>query len=98
LLSPLAVRLLWLRDLARREPDRPAHEVLEADLLALVAAQAGQAPTQLTTGSFWKVVAQTGGYLGRRGDGPPGWKTLWKGWLRVQTLLEGVHLGAQLRL
>jgi hypothetical protein len=98
LLSPLAVRLLCLRDLARREPERPAHEVLDADLLALVAAQAGQSPTLMTAGAFWKAVAQLGGYLARRGDGPPGWKTLWQGWLRVQTLLEGVHLGAQLRL
>jgi hypothetical protein len=63
-----------------------------------VAAQAGQAPTRMKTGAFWKAVAQLGGYLGRQGDGPPGWKTLWRGWLRVQTLLEGVHLGAQLRL
>ena len=97
-LSPLAVRLLHLRDLARREPDRPAHEVLEADLLTVVAAQVGQAPTLMTTGAFWQAVAQQGGFLARRSDGPPGWKTLWKGWLRVQTLLEGVHLGAQLRL
>ena len=97
-LSPLAVRLLCLRDLARQEPERPAHEVLDPDLLAIVAAQAGQAPTRMTTGAFWKAVAQLGGYLARRSDGPPGWKTLWKGWLRVHTLLEGVHLGAQLRL
>ena len=98
LLSPLAVRLLYLRDLARCEPERPAHEVLDADLLAIVAAQSGQSPTRMTTGAFWKAVAQMGGYLARRGDGPPGWKTLWQGWLRVQTLLEGAHLAAQLRL
>jgi hypothetical protein len=98
LLSPLAVRLLCLRDLARREPDRPACEVLDADLLAVVAAQVGQSPTWMTTGAFWKAVAQMGGYLARQGDGPPGWKTLWRGWLRVQTLLAGVHLAVQLRL
>ncbi len=97
-LSPLAVRLLHLRDLARREPERPAHEVLDADLLAIVAAYSNQAPGQMTTGAFWKAVAQMGGYLARRGDGPPGWKTLWKGWLRVQTLLDGVHLAFHLRL
>jgi hypothetical protein len=98
LLSPLAVRLLLLRDLARREPERPAHEVLDADLLAIVAAQTDQAPTQMTTGAVWKAIAQMGGYLARRDDGPPGWKTVWKGWLRVQTLLEGVHLAGHLRL
>jgi len=98
LLSPLAVRLLQLRDLSRREPERPAPEVLEADVLAVVAAQTGQTPAQMTMGAFWKAVAQMGGYLARQGDGPPGWKTLWKGWLRAQTLLEGVHLAFHLRL
>ena len=98
LLSPLAVRLLQLRDLSRREPECPAHQTIEADLLAVVAAQTGQSPARMTTGAFWKAVAQLGGYLARRGDGPPGWKTLWKGWLRIQTLLEGVHLAAHLRL
>ena len=75
--SPPAVRLLHLRDLARREPMRPECLVLEAECSA---------------------VAQMGGYLARHGDGPPGRKTLWKGWLRVQTLLEGFHLAAHLRL
>ena len=97
-LSPLAVRLLQLRDLARREPERPAREVVDADLLAIVAAQTNQSPTEMTTHTFWKAVAQMGGYLARHGDGPPGWKTLWKGWLRVQALLEGVHLAFHLRL
>ena len=98
LLSPLAVRLLQLRACARREPERPAREVLDTDLLVMVAAQAGQAPALMTTGAFWKAVAQMGGYLARHGDGPPAWKTLWRGWLRVQTLLEGVHLASHLRL
>lgn len=97
-LSLLAVRLLCLRDLARRTPEQPAHEVLDPELLAIVAAQTAQPPTAMTTGAFWQAVAQMGGYLARRGDGPPGWKTLWRGWLRVQTLLEGVHLAVQLRL
>ena len=97
-LSPLAVRLLQLRDLARREPEQPAREVLDVDVLTIFAMQTGQSPTTMTTQAFCKAVAQMGGYLARRGDGPPGWKTLWKGWLRVQTLLEGVHLAFHLRL
>jgi Transposase DNA-binding len=98
LLSPLAVRLLQLRDLSRREPERLAQEVLDPDLLAVVAAQAGLAPASMTTQIFWKSVAQMGGYLARQSDGPPGWKTLWRGWLRLQTLFEGIHLASHLRL
>ncbi len=96
LLSPLAVRLLQLRDLSRREPERPAYEIVQADLLAVVATQTGCSPTSMTMATFWQTVARMGGYLARRRDGPPGWKTLWAGWLRAQTLLEGVHLASQL--
>jgi hypothetical protein len=98
LLSPVAVRLLQLRDLSRREPDRPAQQVVDADLLAVVATQTGSSPASMTTTTFWQAIARMGGYLARRHDGPPGWKTLWAGWLRAQTLLEGAHLVTQLRL
>jgi hypothetical protein len=63
LLSPLAVRLVQLRDLARRDPELPAQEVLEADVLAVVAAQTARTPAQMTMGAFWKAVAQRGGYV-----------------------------------
>jgi hypothetical protein len=98
LLSPVAVRLLQLRDLARSEPEQLACERIEADLLTVVAAQAKLDPSSMTVEVFWKEVARLGGYLTRRRDGPPGWKTLWTGWLRVQTLLEGFHLASHLLL
>jgi hypothetical protein len=41
-------------------------------------------------------IARLGGYLDRKSDGPPGWQTLWKGWMRVMDVLEGVHLAALL--
>lgn len=70
LLSPLAVRLLQVRDLSRRDQERPAHQVLEADVLAVVAAQASQTPAQMTMGALWKAVAQMGGYLAREARWP----------------------------
>jgi hypothetical protein len=92
LLSPLAVRLLQLRDPARRDPECPANAPLNADLLTIVAAQTDQAPALMTTGAdlaspwhTWVVIWP------EKRDGPPAWKTLWKGWLRAQMLLEGVH-------
>jgi hypothetical protein len=98
LLSPVAVRLVQLRDLSRRTPDCPASQAVEAEALALIAARTEQPPSTLTVGAFWTEVARMGGYLARSGDGPPGWKTLWRGWLQLQTLLEGVHLAFHLRL
>ena len=98
LLSPLAVRLLQIRAAARADPGRPAQEVIEPLLLAVVAQRSGQAPATMTVGTFWREVARLGGYLARTHDGPPGWRTLWKGWLALQPFLEGIRFASQLRL
>ncbi len=92
LLSPMA------RALAREDPERPANEVIEPLMLAVLAQRSGHAPASMTVGTFWTEVARLGGYLARSHDGPPGWRTIWKGWLSLQTLLEGVHLAFHLRL
>ncbi len=97
-MSPLAVRWLQVRACAREEPDRPAHEVIEPLMLAVLAEHSGGSPLSMTLGTFWIEVARMGGYLARRHDGPPGWRTIWKGWLSLQTLLEGAHLALHLRL
>ena len=97
-LAPLAIRLLQWRSIARQEPERLAREVFPPTMVKVVAHLARVSPDQLTTRGCWHRIAQAGGYLGRKGDGEPGWKTLWKGWLSIQTLLEGVHLASQLSL
>jgi Transposase DNA-binding/Transposase Tn5 dimerisation domain len=98
LLSPLAVRLLQIRATARANPERLAQEVIEPLLLAVVAQRSGHAPATMTVGTFCREVARLGGYLARTHDGPPGWRTLWKGWLVLQPFLEGVRFASQLRL
>jgi hypothetical protein len=95
-LALIAVRLLQLRQLARLEPDRLASDALPGDLVRVVAHLADVPLETLTLGTFWRTVARQGGHQGRKGDGPPGWKTLWRGWLDIQLLLEGVHLASRL--
>ncbi len=97
-LSPIAVRLVQLRDVARRTPEAAALPSVEPAAVALIAASLALPTEQVTVAQFWKEVARLGGYLGRRRDGPPGWKTLWQGWVHLQAMLEGVHLAAHLRL
>ena len=46
---------------------------------------------------FWRGVAQLGGFLGRKGDGEPGWQSLWRGWQELQLLLQGVELAQALQ-
>ena len=98
LLAPTAVRLLQLRAAARDAPERRASEILPRDLVQVVALLAKLPAASLTAQQCWFTIARYGGYLRRRSGGPPGWKTLWKGWFYVQTLLEGVHLAARLSL
>lgn len=98
LLAPTAVRLLQLRAVARETPERLASEILPTDLVQVVALLAKVKVAALTAQQCWYAIARCGGYLRRRNSGPPGWKTLWKGWVYVQTLLEGVHLATRLSL
>jgi hypothetical protein len=95
-LAPVAVQLVQVRELARLEEERKAAEVLPAEVVEVVAAVGGEKAERLTVGRCWRLIAQQGGYLGRKGDGPPGWKTLWRGWMYIQTLLEGIHLSRRL--
>lgn len=89
--APVAVRLLQLRALARTQSAQPATTVLPADVVAVVAAKTGTTAAGMTADTGWRLLARLGGHQGRRRDGPPGWLTVWRGWLQVQTLVEGVH-------
>jgi len=94
LLSPMAVRLLQLRAVARLTPEQPASQTMPDEVVQVVAYLAKVPTTELTTQQCWYTIAGQGGYLGRRGDGPPGWKTLWYGWFHLQTLLQGIRLAS----
>jgi hypothetical protein len=49
----------------------------------------------LTAHDLWRTIASFGSYLNRKEDGPPGWQTFWKGWLYLQTVLQGVRLAVR---
>jgi hypothetical protein len=50
----------------------------------------------LESWDYLREIAKLGGFLGRKGDGEPGWQTIWKGWNRLQDIAIGLELGAQL--
>jgi len=93
ILTPTAMRLLWLRQIAQTAPDTPATDVISKDVIQVVLHLDKRPTATLTAQDLWHTIARFGGYLDRKSDPPPGWQTLWHGWIRVQTVLEGVYIG-----
>lgn len=95
LYSGIAVRIVALRDLARREPDVPCTRVLTADeWQALAAHIQGRVPARPPTlAQAVKWIARLGGHLGRKCDGPPGVRVLWRGWRDLEILTRGFRAG-----
>jgi hypothetical protein len=91
-LSAVATTLLRLRDAARAADadTRRATEVVDSKYVEVLAAhygsRVGPRPSVLT---FYKHVARLGGHQNRKGDGFPGWITLWRGWMRLQSMVDG---------
>ncbi len=89
---PLAVRLLQLRQAVREHPDVLAETLIDPWMVQILQRKQGRAGVRLTLGAFWQGVARLGGFQGRRRDGAPGWRTIWRGWHQLSDLTEGARL------
>jgi hypothetical protein len=97
LLSVVAVALLNLRDLSRREgaKGRPAAEVVAAEYVGVVSGWRYGERRPLTVEEFFRALARLGGHQGRTGDGDPGWLVLWRGWMKLQLMVAGARAAAR---
>jgi hypothetical protein len=98
LYAGVAVRILRLRDLARREPLASCLEVLteeEWQVLYVHATGESVSPSTAvpTVLEVTKWLGRLGGHLGRKGDGLPGVRTLWRGWRDLSLLVAGYRAG-----
>jgi len=87
-----AVRLLQLRDVARRSPNTPAKGFVPAEWLETLQRIRRRPIALQTVRDFLRAVAGLGGFLGRKCDGEPGWLTLWHGLETLLTALRGYRL------
>jgi hypothetical protein len=77
-LAVVAVRLLSTKLLARSQPESlEAAPSLGPEALGILEKKLGR--------------ARLGGFVGRKGDGMPGWQTIWRGWQRLMWMCEGVE-------
>ncbi|MFO0886348.1 MAG: IS4 family transposase [Pirellulales bacterium] len=84
--SVLAVRLLALKQLARSAPDTPASNVVPHEWLRML--ETLRKRPLPTVRDFVRHLAGLGGFLMRKGDGEPGWLTLWRGAERLTIALK----------
>ena len=86
--SVVAIRLLQLKSFARTNPERKARSVVPSVWLQMLKL-AGKLSnvSELTVGQFYREVAKIGGFLARKGDGEPGWITIWRGWEKLNTFV-----------
>ncbi len=51
----------------------------------------------LTVYQFYREIAKLGGFLARRSDGEPGWITIWRGWEKLNTMVEAAQLAINIQ-
>jgi hypothetical protein len=95
ILSVLTTKLLQLRDAARM-PDaesRPASEIIGPEYIEVLKLQYPQRLHGfISVKKFYLHVARLGGHQNRKSDGFPGWLTLWRGWMKLESIVLGYQL------
>jgi hypothetical protein len=82
----IAWRLLYVMRLGRECPELPCDLVFDqSEWQSVVVVLKGRAALQHkpTVGEMVRMIAQLGGYLGRKNDPPPGMKSMWIGMTRL---------------
>jgi hypothetical protein len=92
MLSIVALSLLNLREAGRR-PDaktRLATTVFAPDYVAVLSDwRHGEPRVNWTVHEFHLALARLGGHQNRKSDRRPGWLVLWRGWAKLQAMLDG---------
>jgi hypothetical protein len=91
LLSAVALTLLNLRDVSRRPEAqrRPATTLFAREYVEVLSLWRHHKSCELTVHDFFFALARLGGHQNRKHDHPPGWLVLWRGWNKLQCMLDG---------
>ena len=94
-MSLVALRLIDLREAVRLEPESPA-ERAGVSALELAVLRARLKRPIKTVRELALAIGRLGGHMNRKGDGLPGWQTLWIGMKKLHNLVQGVLLAQSL--
>lgn len=90
----IAMRILEMTYLSRINPSLYAEEVLSEDEIRLLQMKFKkvQSKEKLLMVDAMIMVAMLGGFMGRKSDGMPGLKTIWRGMFALEMMVEGLNL------
>ena len=100
LLSAVALTLLSLRDASRRTEvqTQPATTLFATEYVEVLSIRRyGKQRRDLTVRDFFFALARLGGHQNRKRDHQPGWLVLWRGWTKLQLMLDGYSAAQQTR-
>lgn len=92
----VAWQMLRLRDAARRPEPVRADQVLTPSQMIVLCGLRPRLKADCLAGDALRAIAVMGGFMGRKGDGTPGWRTLWAGFEKLLMAEKG-FLVAQAR-
>jgi hypothetical protein len=95
LISVTALFLLNLRSASRRADakERLATDLLPETCVEMLSLWRYRQPRpDMTVYEFYYALARLGGHQNRRHDHPPGWLVLWRGWTKLQPMLEAAAI------
>jgi len=93
ILAVVAVRLLNMKLLCRSRPhDEAAAGTLGPEALKILEATYGTPRDGWTNRNLFVAVARLGGFLARKGDGDPGWITIWRGFDSLMLMARGFDI------
>jgi hypothetical protein len=95
LISVVGLFLLNLRNASRQADakERLATEVVPEMYVVMLGLWRYQQPRKdLTVHEFHYALARLGGHQNRKHDHPPGWLVLWRGWTKLQPMIEAATI------
>ena len=102
LYSLVAWRILWLDYQARATPEASCAMILQKHEWQALYCVANNTPilpeTPPTLEEAVRLIGKLGGHLGRKHDGMPGVKTLWRGMQRLKDILQALSIIYQVPL
>ncbi len=89
----IAWRIYWMVHINRYAPDSPCTFVLTDTEWKTLYCRTNKTKAlpegpPITIREAIRLIAKMGGFNGRKGDGEPGMITLWRGWIRLQDMVE----------